>query len=360
MFAVIMAGGSGTRFWPASRSAKPKQLLDLSGEQTMIQSTVQRLGDVFPADQIMVVTAQHLVEAIQQQLPGLPPSAVIGEPCKRDTAPCVGLAAALIQRQDPNGTMVVMPADHIIQDHQAFQQAMQFADSLLSDTPGRLITFGIKPSYPAESFGYVERAEALDQDQGKFHAYRVKQFREKPKAEVARQYLESGNFYWNSGIFVWKAQTIMNELAVREPDMHDRLVKIAAAAGSPEFQSVFEREFSAIKGKSIDYAVMEHATDVVTIEAPFDWDDVGSWQAMARIRGTNADGNTIAAKRYLGINTKGSIIRSTDEHLVVTIGLEDVLVVHTSDATLVAKKSDEEAVREVVSQLQEKKWNAYL
>ncbi|MEM7315893.1 MAG: mannose-1-phosphate guanylyltransferase, partial [Planctomycetota bacterium] len=212
LHAVIMAGGSGTRFWPASRSMTPKQLLRLAGEQSMIQSTVGRLGEAIPGERTLVVTNQRLVSEIQKQLPQLPKESVIGEPCKRDTAPCVGLAAAWVARNDPEAIMVVMPADHVITPHSDFQAAINYAADIVKEKPSRLVTFGIKPTYPAESFGYIERDNAIDTPADASISpptFRVKQFREKPKTEVARQYVDSGNFYWNSGIFVWSAQTIL-------------------------------------------------------------------------------------------------------------------------------------------------------
>jgi len=362
LHAVIMAGGSGTRFWPASRSMTPKQLLDLAGKDTMIQSTVGRLGSMVPPENILIVTNQRLVAPIQAQLPQLPPASVIGEPCRRDTAPCVGLAAAWVTRHDPDAIMVVMPADHVIQPPADFQAAMRYAAELVKAKPSRLVTFGIKPSYPAESFGYVERAEALAAPPSATISpptFVVKRFVEKPKVDVAREYVASGNFYWNSGIFVWSAQTILNALEQHEPAMHGHLMAIADTIGTPEFDATFASEFAAIEGRSIDYAVMEKAEEVAVVEAPFGWDDVGSWKALERLRGTDDDGNTLVGKT-LTINTKGSILRSSDDHLIATYGMENCIVVHTPNATLVARKDDEEKVREIVKELESREWKDFL
>ena len=358
MHAVIMAGGAGTRFWPASRSDRPKQLLKLVGDQTMVQATVARLGDMVPADRILVVTNARLAAAIKGQLPELPTGSVLGEPCKRDTAPCIGLAAIQIAQSDPDATMIVMPSDHVIHPPESFRSALRYAAELVDSQPDRLVTFGIKPTYAAETFGYIERGPLIDEGSAAA-AFQVRQFREKPKADVARQYVDSGDFYWNSGIFVWRADTIMRELAQREPQMVQHLQAIAASIGKPDFPEVLEREFTAIRGKSIDYAVMEHASDVVVIEAPFEWDDVGSWQAIARLRGIDQDGNTVDG-RHLAIDTRGSIVRTNGNHLVVTVGLEERIVAHTDDATLVASKDHEESIRDVVKQLEEKGWNEFL
>ena len=362
LHAVIMAGGAGTRFWPASRGALPKQLLNLVGERTMIQETLARITGLVAPQDVLVVTNQSLVEAIREQLPSLSADAVIGEPCKRDTAPCVGLAAAIVARGDADATMVVMPADHVIRDTPAFHSAIRHATELVARDPRRLVTFGIRPTYPAESFGYIERGEPLASRDGseiETAVYPVKMFREKPSVEVAKQYLATGGFYWNSGIFVWKASTILGALAEHEPAMYEHIQAIAAAHGSDSFGDTLATEFTQIVGKSIDYAVMEKSDNVVVIEAPFDWDDVGNWRSLTRQRGTDDAGNTVIG-RHLALNSSGCIIRSSDEHLVVTLGMEDCIVVHTPDATLVARKHDEEAIRQVVAMLKEKGWDRYL
>lgn len=364
LHAVIMAGGSGTRFWPESRADWPKQLLPLSGTRSLIQDTVDRLTALVPPERILIVTATRLVEVVRRQLPELPPQSVLGEPCKRDTAPCIGLAAFQISRRDPKATLAVMPADHAILPARALRDAVACAADLVEQEPGRIVTFGIKPTYPAESFGYIERGRLLASPRlsgGEVcNVYEVARFREKPPAAVAREYLAAGRFYWNSGIFVWKASTILAALEKHQPDLFARLQTIAAADGTSEFQSTFEREFAAIRGISIDYAVMEHARGVAVIEAPFTWDDVGSWQAMARLRGVDPEGNTIAAEKHVEVNTTGTIIRSTDEHLIATVGLKDMIVVHTPGATLVANRHDEEAIRRIVKLLEERGWKEYL
>ncbi|MCA9247554.1 MAG: mannose-1-phosphate guanylyltransferase [Planctomycetales bacterium] len=358
LHAVIMAGGAGTRFWPASRVATPKQLLNLAGERSMIQSTVDRLGSLVPPERVLVVTNERLVGAIAHQLPQLPAAAILGEPCKRDTAPCIGLAAFAVSRHDDDAVMAVMPADHVIQQTDVFQRALAFAADLVREQKERIVTFGIPPTYPAETFGYIQRGEHLTTT-GDFSSFQVSRFREKPNAQTAAEYLESGDFYWNSGIFIWKAKTILSALKKHESSMHEQLAAIAAAWEQPDFDQVFAQEFAKIDGKSIDYAVMEHAEDVVVVEAPFDWDDVGNWQSLPRLQGVDSEDNTIAGK-HLGVDTHGTIVRTSDNHLVVTLGLKDCIVVHTPDATLVADKHQEEAIRQVVEQLKQRGWSDYL
>jgi mannose-1-phosphate guanylyltransferase len=377
-----MAGGTGTRFWPLSRASRPKQLLDLAGGRTMIQATVDRLGNLAQPDTIWVITNRSLMEPIAQQLPQLSRERIIGEPCKRDTAPAIGLAAQLVMQDDPDATMAVMPSDHLIHPPEAFQAALRQAEQLVEHHPETLVTFGIKPTYPAESFGYIERGapvgnalrgvpprsqappgNAPPRGSASQHfepaAYSVKRFREKPARTVAEEYLVSGNFYWNSGIFVWKARTVWDAIGQYEPEIQHRLATIGRAIGQADFPAVLDREFTAIRGKSIDFAVMERYQPVVVIEAPFTWDDVGSWQSLARSSGADADGNTIIGK-HLAIRTQGAIVRSTPDHLVVTLGVKDCIIIHTPDATLVADKTQEEAIREVVKALEERNWREYL
>jgi mannose-1-phosphate guanylyltransferase len=358
LHAVIMAGGSGTRFWPESRGARPKQLLQLVGERTMIQSTVDRLGRFVPPERVLVVTSAALLDPIREQLPSLAPTSLVGEPCRRDTAPCVGLAALQVVRTDPEGIMAVMPSDHVISPDVAFQQAIEQAAALVEAAPQRIVTFGIRPTYAAESFGYIERGQPLE-CKAAARVFHVKQFHEKPSADIAAEYLAAGTFYWNSGIFVWKAATILRALEERQPEMMEHLKKIDAAWGGARQDEVFAHEFAAIHGISIDYAVMEHAREVLVIEAPFSWDDVGSWQAIARLQGADADENTISGK-HLGLDTRGTIVRSSDGHLIVTLGVSDLIVVHTPEATLVANKRDEESIRRLVKLIAERGWEEYL
>ena len=358
LYATIMAGGAGTRFWPASRKATPKQLLNLTGKRSMIQSTADRLKGLCSGEHLLVVTNKSLVEPIAAQLPDIPCASIIGEPAKRDTAPCVGLAAAIIAAKDPNATMIVLPADHVIGPDEVFQQAIQYATTLVDEDPTRIVTFGIKPSYAAQNFGYIERTG--DAMPGKeFDSFAVAKFREKPDAETAKQFFESGSFYWNAGIFAWKAKTILDALAEFEPEMFAHIQTIADAIGTDHFAETLEREFTAIKGKSIDFAVMEHYKNVVVVEAPFKWDDLGNWSAMPRLCGTDADGNTILGE-HIGLDTQESIIRTENGHLIVTVGMKDCIIVHTKNATLVADRKDENRIKEIVAELEKQNLDKYL
>jgi mannose-1-phosphate guanylyltransferase len=351
LHAVIMAGGSGTRFWPASRAAKPKQLLAMGSKRTMLQTTFDRLQGLVSSEHVLVLTNEVLCEAVSEQLDGLPAEHIVGEPFKRDTAPCIGVAASLVHAADPEGVMVVMPSDHVIEPKEEFHRALKSGVKLVEKHPEQIVTFGIRPNYPAESFGYIQRGTPIESVPG-IASFSVESFREKPERSVAEEYVSAGSYYWNSGIFLWKAKTILDALARFEPEMYAHLETIAESIGQREFPEVFKSEFEKIQGKSIDFAVMERYEHVSVIEAPFSWDDVGSWQAIARLIEPDENNNAVEGA-YLPIDSKSMIVRSNDDHLVVTIGMSDTIVVHTKDATLVAPKSEEERVREVVKQLAE-------
>lgn len=349
LHAVIMAGGSGTRFWPQSRTAMPKQLLRLYGDRTMIQQTRDRCEGLIAAEQSWIVTNHAQVDATRQQLPDVPAGNTLVEPMARNTAPCVGLAAIHVQHQDPDGIMFVMPADHVISPAESFQQAARKAVALVEQDPNQLVLFGVPPTFPSTGYGYIERGTAITDDNTSFA---VQSFREKPPQDVAQQYVDSGDFYWNCGIFCWKAAAILDQLRQHEPEMHERLTKLAATIGTPNYDDTLAAEFPHMNSIAIDRAVLERASTVSVIEVPFNWDDVGSWLAVPRLAGTDQQGNTIDGL-VRSIDTKNCIIRSSDSHLVATLGMEDCIIVHTRDATLVARRDDSERIKELLDLLNE-------
>lgn len=347
LHAVIMAGGSGTRFWPQSRSKMPKQLLKLAGDRTMIQQTLDRCDGMVDPANAWVVTNTVQVEPTQEQLPELPASNVLVEPMARNTAPCIGLAAIHALKQDPDAIMFITPADHVISPQDVFQAAAKKAVSVVEADPERLVLFGITPAFPATGYGYIERGEAFKAVDGSFD---VKSFREKPELKLAEQYVASGDFYWNCGIFCWKAATILEQLKQVEPDMHERLQRIMQAIGTDNYDAVLADEFPQMNSISIDYAVLERASGATVIEAPYTWDDVGSWLAVPRLAGEDENGNTIDGP-FAGIDTKNCIVRTTDDHLVATLGVDDLIIVHTEDATLVARKEDSERIKDLLEEI---------
>ncbi|HXY34352.1 MAG TPA: mannose-1-phosphate guanylyltransferase [Planctomycetaceae bacterium] len=358
LHALIMAGGSGTRFWPASRANRPKQFLPFFGNETLLQGTVRRVADWIPAERTLVVTNQAHATETARELPALLASNIVREPCGRNTAPCIGLAAMLIAERDPNAVMLVMPADHRIERAGLFRSAVERAVALVEREPA-LVLFGIRPSYPSVGFGYLERGAALSGASA--GAFRVASFREKPDRAKAEEFLAAGRFFWNSGIFVWKAATILDALRQFEPSIYERLAGLRPHLATNNWEGVLGAEFPGIKAISIDYAVLERADNVMMIEAPFDWDDVGSWQALGRqsAPSTNGDGN-IAQGLFCGVDSHDCIVRTTGDHLVATIGMSDCIIVHTPDATLVARKDDEESIRRLVQALRERGYERFL
>ena len=356
LHAVIMAGGSGTRFWPQSRRTMPKQLLRLTGPQTMIQQTADRLVPMVPFERTWIVTNQTQADETARQLPDIPTANILIEPCARNTAPCIGLAAVHLLRNDPDAIMLVMPADHVIRPKSTFHDAVTRAVRIVEQKPDRFVLFGVLPTYPATGFGYIEREQPSELDPALFE---VKRFREKPNRQTAEGYRSSGNFYWNCGIFVWCADRILAALENFEPDIHARLMRLAETLGSENWESTLADEFPHMKSISIDYAVLERVSGVSVLEAPFEWDDVGSWQALSRLLGTNSDDNTIDGP-FCGLDSTRCIIRSTEDHLIATIGLDDCIVVHTPDATLVARKDDENAIRELVALMEKQGHGRFL
>ena len=351
-----MAGGSGTRFWPQSRQKMPKQLLRLAGDRTMIQQTLDRCGGLVEHKHAWVVTNAVQVEQTQQQLPELPRANVLVEPMARNTAPCVGLAAIHALHTDPDAVMFIMPADHVISPVKVFQDAARRAIEVVAAHPERLVLFGITPDFPATGYGYIERGDELGSVES---VYDVVSFREKPEHSVAEEYVASGNFYWNCGIFCWRASTILDKLREFENDTWERLQRIGNAIGTPEYDGVLAEEFPQMNSISIDFAVLERSSGVTVIEAPYNWDDVGSWLAVPRLAGTDDSGNTIDGA-VTAIDTKNSIIRTSDNHLVATLGIEDLIIVHTSDATLVARRNESERIKEILAKLKDGDRTEYL
>lgn len=364
LYLVIMAGGSGTRFWPESRRGRPKQFLTLAGSRTLIQQAADRCDPWIPAERMRVVTnAAHLAET-SAQLPRLAPENILLEPCGRNTAPCIGLAAWQVLASDPDAVLLVTPADHLIRPEAEFRATVERAARLIAGHPQASVLIGIEPTYPATGYGYIEKGEPLGEpDRG---AARVKAFREKPTVETAREFLATGKFFWNSGIFVWRAARIVELLKEFQPAIYAGLERLTERARQIGWQAALEEEFPKMPSISIDYGVLEpvavkgtNSDSVFVIPASFEWDDVGSWQALPGVLGTDALGNTVSGPGCQ-IDTAGCVIRSTPDHLVATIGLKDFVVVHTPDATLIAPRGDDAAIRKLVALLEESGYERFL
>ncbi len=361
LHAMIMAGGGGTRFWPRSRNARPKQFLNFSGERSLLQGTLDRIAPVVPPDRCWVVTGAAYIEETASQLPELSRDRIVGEPLRRDTAPCVGLGAALIANTDPDAAIIVMPADHLIEPEREFQRAVHAAEQFAEEFPDSLFTFGIPPTFPSTGYGYIHRGAKASERSG-ISLYRVKEFKEKPAADLAEQYVASGNYDWNSGIFVWKAATILKELESSRPDIAAGVKRIADAWPTSRRDEVFAMEYEAMKGTSIDYAVMQDAGQagrVKVLSTPYQWDDVGSWLALERHNPQDAGGNTVQGQ-HITIDTTGCVISAQAGHLIATIGVHDLVIIQDGNATLVARKSDEARVKEIVDRLKKDQRGEYL
>lgn len=355
LYAVVMAGGTGTRFWPASRRLLPKQFLTLVGSRTMLQTTVERCQPWIPLPQVRIVTNAGQASEVAREFPDLKPSQILIEPCGRNTAPCIGLAAIQLLQTDPDAIMVVLSADHVIQPVEAFRTAVEQAAQIARNAPETFVLFGIPPTYAATGFGYIERGDAFD----KQSAFHVAAFREKPKQAVAEQFLTSGRHFWNSGMFVWRADTILKALKQFQPEIFDGLERIVLHSRTKGWDHALEVEFPQLTSISIDHGVLEKAANVVVLEAPFQWDDVGSWLALQRLLGIDEQGNTISGL-HCGLETSGCIVRTTDQHLIATLGVEDLIIVHTPDATLVASKASENSIRDLVAELEKRGLQKYL
>lgn len=356
LHAVILAGGSGTRFWPQSRRALPKQFLRFGSERTLLQETVERCRTIIPLERTWIVTGSAYSAETARQLPDLRSGNVLIEPCGRNTAPCIGLAAIQLLATDPEAVMLVMPADHVIRTAEQFRKTVEQAVAVVQQSPESLVLFGAPPTYPATGFGYIQHGTDWPGQPGVF---RVAAFREKPDLATAEQYVAAKEFFWNCGLFVWRAATILEQIKQHQPDIGARLERLQTAIGTEKWNETLAAEFPPMPSISIDYAVLERANSVAVVPAAFDWDDVGSWQALARLLPADADGNTISG-RFCGLNSTGCIVRTSDEHLVATFGARDLIIVQTPDATLVADKRDENSLRQLLAELERRGLTEFL
>ena len=347
LYAVIMAGGSGTRFWPLSRGAMPKQLLGILGGPTMIQATVARLQPLIPAERVLVVTTAALAEETRRQLPMLRPEHVIAEPVGRDTAACVCLAAVVIERLHPGATMVLLPADQVIQPADAFQRALAVGAEFAGQ--GRLVTYGIAPRFPATGYGYIRVGESLPGTDG-IGVNRVERFVEKPDEDTAKAYLAEGTYRWNAGIFCWRADVVLGELEQHCPWLTAALVPLADHWGRADFASVLDQIYQPLRKISIDYALMEKAKDIVVVTGDFSWDDLGSWDALYDHLPHDPAG-VISQGQVLALECLDSLFYNTGRQTLVAHGVEGMTVVATPDAILILPKGRSQEVKKVVDAL---------
>ena len=359
VYAVVMAGGVGSRFWPRSTEKTPKQLLEIVNRGTMIQNTVARISSVIDPSKILIVTNKIQKPTVAKQLPQVPPENIIVEPIGRNTAPCIGLAALFIRRMDPDGVMVVLPADHLMQDEEEFRRVLSLAIWVAYES-GKLITIGIQPSRPETGYGYIQVVDEDDGGNPYFDrgVHTVKTFAEKPNRETAQRFLESGDFLWNSGMFVWKVDTILREIRSSIPELHEELEAIESAIGTDRFDHAVETGYRKIRGISIDYGVMEKAREVYVLRGEFGWSDVGSWDEVYRISGKDAEGNSVSGKAVLH-GTKNSLIHAGDK-IVAAVDVEDLIIIASENSILVCRRGESQDVKEVVDYLRRKQMTDYL
>ena len=351
-----MAGGSGTRFWPLSRQRTPKQVLTILGPNSLLQDTVERVYDLAPVKNIRVVTNRRQLKAIAPQLPELSDENFLLEPMPRNTAPCIGLAAVHIHRSDPDAIMLVLPSDHLIRDVPNFQDTIRRGIEVVERFDA-LVTIGIPPTRPETGYGYIQfmpRDPKLPEK-----AHRVKAFAEKPNLQTAQSFLASGDFYWNSGIFIWRVGKILEQMEEHLPDHYHQLVSIESAIGQPEYPAVLGNRYKRLRPISIDYGIMEVSTaPIFVLTGDFGWSDVGSWDELYRIFERGKDGN-VAVGEVVTNDARNNFIYSPDR-LTAVIGLHDVLIVNTPNATLICPRDRAQDVKAIVEKLNQERRTKYL
>ena len=355
-YAVIMAGGGGTRLWPLSTKAHPKQMLKIIQGHSLFQIAVDRLVGLFTPDQVFIVTVEDQLKELSAQAPNLPSSNFLIEPMPRGTASVVGLAAVHLLRADQNAVMAVLTADHVIRNIPRFHDLLRKARDLAEQ--GYLITLGIEPSYAATGYGYIQAAEQM----GSTDAYLVEKFTEKPEKEVAEEFLQAGSYYWNSGMFIWRAERILSEFARQMPDEYDKLMAISSHLGMSDADQFVRRIWPEVEKQTIDYGIMENAGEVIVLPArDLDWEDVGSWDSMFDLLDADEKGNIVRSCRDVLIDSENLLVFGDDpDKLVAAIGLEDLIVVNCKNSLLICRKGDSQRVKEIIDQLKDNNLDSYL
>lgn len=358
-YAVIMAGGGGTRLWPVSRREKPKQLLSLLGKETLFQSTVARLEKLFPPERILIVTVADLAPEMQEQAPSIPEENYLIEPAPRGTASVVGLAAAVLKKRDPEAMMAIQTSDHYIRNRDLFHYLIKTAFDVANEN--HLVTLGISPTFPSTGYGYIQQGEPLSGNYN-YPVYTVQRFKEKPDEETAQKLLRSGDHSWNSGMFIWRADAILAEIRKQMPELYHAVDQISSAWDTPKQNGVLQEYWHNLKNQTIDYGIMEKAERVAVLPAGgLGWSDVGSWNSLFEVLMPDMNGNIATNAQHLALDTHNTLVYSDDDQrLVVTIGLDDMVVVDAGNVLMICKTDQSQKVRDVVEHLKKHHQEKYL
>lgn len=365
LYAVIMAGGIGSRFWPQSRQAHPKQFLNVFGDHTLIQNTVSRLQGIVPPERCYVVTHERYVDETSDQLPAIPKENILAEPIARNTAPCIEYAAVKLAADDPDATMIVLPADHVIKNVRRFHEVLRAAIDKAAD-PGTLVTIGINPTHPETGYGYIQfegdapgvEDQTDDDNADAPQAYRVKTFAEKPDIATAERFVDSGDFLWNSGMFVWRTDTILKQIETHIPQAHDAFRSVRELVNTREEKAAVEEAYAKSPHISIDYGVMERADKVYVVPGSFGWSDIGDWRAVYDLSDKDEHGNALHGNVILHDSSRCLVHASN--RLVVLVGIHDAVVVDTKDAVLLCNRDSAQQVKNVVDYLHAHRLEEYV
>lgn len=349
LHAVIPAGGSGTRLWPASRASRPKFLLPLPGPRTMLQDTVDRLTPIIPAENILVITGGAHAATVARQLPELPDANIIVEPGARGTGPAIGLGAALIARKDPEAIMGSFAADHYVTEPRVFQKAVAAATRVA--TEGYLVTLGIKPSYPETGYGYIKSGAKITDD-GDFDIHEVDEFKEKPDLATAESYVQSGQYLWNASMFIWRASTLLDEMRTLLPDLYEVLIEIAAHWDTPRQAAIIEELWPSLHDVTIDHGIMEKAERVAVVPVEFGWTDLGDWHSLADVLASTENENVALGATHIAEDTRSTLVFGQGR-TIATLGVNNLVIVDTDDVVLVCDRSRAQDVRKIVQRLKD-------
>lgn len=340
---LIMAGGRGTRFWPLSTEEKPKQFLNLIGDETMIQMTINRIKPIIPIERIFVCTGEMYIDLVKKQLPQLPERNIILEPEGRNTAPCIALSATVINKFYPNSNMVVLPSDHLIKDEEEFRHILLAADAFIKENEEAIVTLGMSPTRPEVGFGYIKYSDEVYK-KNDFRVIKVDEFVEKPNLDRAKKYLREGNYLWNGGMFIWSISNIINQIKIYSPDTYNALVEVMEVSNE-QLQETINKNYHNTEATSIDYAVLEKSKDVYVIPSNVGWDDVGSWEALDRYREKDDAGNILLGQSTAIKANNNLVISST--HKVIVEGLNDIYIIENEGKVLVGHKSNIGNIKEL-------------